>query len=205
NKCYIAKDPQRKPEGIPHETVRDNGRLNVVFLSRICEKKNLLGAIQILENAKGNVNFSIYGNIEDENYYNLCVQEMSKLKNNITCEYKGIADSEDVPKILSQYDVFLFPTHGENFGHVISEALSAGVIPVISDTTPWLDFKEYNAGYVINHSDLAAFTECIDLLSSVDENKLKEMSANVIDYYARQYNDSITNNGYTEMFDELLR
>lgn len=204
NKCYIAKDPQRKPGCVVHDKFKENGILNVVFLSRICEKKNLLGAVEILGNVQENVSFSIYGNLEDESYYKLCLDKLKTLPENISWEYKGIADSEEVPEILSHYDVFLFPTQGENFGHVISEALSAGVIPVISDTTPWLDFDKSGAGYVIDHSDIKAFSDCIDKLASMDELSLKRISANVTDYYLKQYNESIINNGYTEMFDELL-
>lgn len=204
NKCYVAEDPQRAiDDSLIHTEYKKDGVLGVVFLSRISEKKNLLGAVNILSKVKGSVNFSIYGNIEDEAYYEKCVEKLKALPNNIKWEYKGIADSEKVPEILSQYDVFLFPTHGENFGHVISEALLAGTIPVISDTTPWLDFDENIVGFVISHENYDEFSKCIDKLFSMETKELKEISDNAKAYYERKYNGAKEGSSYREMFNEV--
>ena len=204
DKIFIAEDPQRKTNTtLSNKTYRKNNKLNVVFLSRISEKKNLYGAAQILSNVKGNVCFDVYGNMEDEEYYTKCLEVISEFPSNVNYKYMGEAASEDVPKILSKYDVFLFPTHGENFGHVISEALSAGVIPVISDTTPWLDFNDKNCGFVISHDDLNMFSECIDKLCDMPIDELKEISRNAIEYYKQKYDQSYRNNGYKKIFDML--
>lgn len=204
NKCYVAEDPQRAiDDSLIHTEYKKDGVLGVVFLSRISEKKNLLGAVNILSKVKGSVNFSIYGNIEDEAYYEKCVEKLKALPSNIKWEYKGIADSEKVPEILSQYDVFLFPTHGENFGHVISEALLAGTIPVISDTTPWLDFDENKVGFVISHENYDEFSKCIDKLFSMETKELEEISDNAKAYYERKYNGAKEGSSYREMFNEV--
>lgn len=206
NKCFIARDPQRMiDEKVCHDGFRKDGKLQVVFISRISEKKNLSGAIDILSRVSGAVNFSIYGNIEDKEYYEKCLQKLNVLPDNISYEYKGIAASEDVPKILSDYDVFLFPTHGENFGHVISEALMAGTIPVISDTTPWLDFDDKHAGFVVKHDSIDSFVRIIDSLCSMEDSGLAELSDNAVSYYRENYAESIKNNGYRVMYEELLR
>lgn len=205
NRCFVAEDPQRKPgELLSHKSYRENNILKVVFISRICEKKNLLGAAEILKKVKGNVCFHIYGNMEDKQYYARCLDVLNSLPQNIKYEYKGEALSEEVPKVFSEYDVFLFPTHGENFGHVISEALSAGTIPVISNTTPWLDFDEYRCGYVISHGDINSFSEYIDRLCNMPISDLEEMSENAISYYIHRYNNAHENNGYKKIFDTLI-
>jgi len=213
NKCFIAEDMPRKPEdNTSHQACREDGILKVVFLSRICEKKNLSMAIDALLNVKSKVSFSIYGNIEDENYWKKCCKKLEKLPDNITWSYEGELDSENVVKTLAKYDVFLFPTLGENFGHVISEAMSAGCIPVISDTTPWLDLNEKNAGCVIplykadngNKANVEGFTEIISTLCDMDSEKIKVMSDNAVKYALDKYNTAINKNGYMEMFDELI-
>ena len=206
NKCFIARDPERAiDESIPHNEFKKNGRLSVVFLSRISEKKNLYGATEILSKVKGDIDFTVYGNIEDKDYYDKCIKNLEILPDNVRFEYKGIADSEDVPKILSEYDVFLFPTLGENFGHVISEALLAGTIPVISDTTPWLDLDDKNAGFVINVGDNSSFAKTIDKLYQMSNEELLAISNNAKAYYKRNYEESVNNNGYRVMYEELLR
>ena len=43
----------------------------------------------------------------------------------------------------NNFDLFTFPTRGENFGHVIPEALSAGTPIILSDQTPWQKDKSF--------------------------------------------------------------
>lgn len=212
NKCYIAEDPQRAPESVvKHVNFKKDDCLNVVFLSRICEKKNLLGAISILKNCKSKIRFHIYGTMEDSIYYEKCVQELKKLPDNVLFEYKGEATSENVINVLSQYDVFLFPTFGENFGHVISESLLSGTIPVLSDTTPWLDLNEKKAGFVIPFYDSKKcfnendFADCIDYISGLTLTDLKIMSDNCVKYYLEKYQQSVCDNGYVNMFEDLIK
>ncbi len=143
--CHLAEDLPRKPEKITHTTVSDKGSLRVVFLSRISKKKNLLLCAKILQGiTEGNIIFDIYGNKEDADYWKECEQELRKLPDNIKWSYKGEADSEKVIDIFSDYDVFLFPTMAENYGHVIFEAMAGGCVPVISDRTPWNSEKTKN-------------------------------------------------------------
>src|SRR5581483_8212658 len=61
----------------------------------------------------------------------------------------------------------LFPTHGENYGHVIREALAAGCPVIISDQTPWRGLEALGVGWDLALSDPQAFTgvlqRCIDM------------------------------------------
>lgn len=205
NKCYIAEDPQRLPGEKRSRNIMEDGVLKVVFLSRISEKKNLLYAARILKGVKNKIVFHIYGIMEDTKYYERCEEELKKLPENISWKYMGEADSEKVPQILSEYDVFLFPTLGENFGHVISEALSSGTIQVISDTTPWLDLEEKNAGYVLSLNDEKSFTECIDKMCEMSADELNKISENAVDYYIDKYNESVKKSGYISIFSELIK
>lgn len=154
--CHLAEDLPRKPEKITHTTVSDKGNLRIIFLSRISKKKNLLLCAKILQGiTEGNIIFDIYGNQEDVDYWKECEQELRKLSDNIKWSYKGEADSEKVVDIFSKYDVFLFPTMAENYGHVIFEAMAGGCVPVISDRTPWDSEKTNNVLSCIKLDDNA--------------------------------------------------
>lgn len=67
-----------------------------------------------------------------------------------------------VPDKLAEYDLFFLPTLGENFGHVIAEALSSGLPVLISDTTPWRDLAEKSLGWDIPLNEVDRFAECIE-------------------------------------------
>jgi len=146
--CHLAEDLPRKPKEIRHITETDAGNLKVIFLSRISRKKNLVFAVRVLQEAKGNLIFDIYGNKEDISYWRECEEELKKLPENVKWNYMGEADAEQVVKIFSEYDVFLFPTVAENYGHVIFEAMAGGCVPIISDKTPWTNEKMGGCGEI---------------------------------------------------------
>ena len=48
---------------------------------------------------------------------------------------------------MAANDLFFLPTRGENFGHVIAEALSVGTPVLISDQTPWRKLAAVGLGH----------------------------------------------------------
>jgi glycosyltransferase involved in cell wall biosynthesis len=126
---------------------KNPGALKVVFVSRIVPKKNLLQAIQMLKNISGEVEFNIYGPAEDRAYWRLCEDGISALPGNVHVEFRSVVEHSAVGRIFSAHHLFLFPTLGENYGHVIFEALTAGCPVLISNHTPWKDLEQSNAGW----------------------------------------------------------
>ena len=68
----------------------------------------------------------------------------------------------EVVGTFSKYDLFLFPSGGENYGHVIAESLSSGTPVLISKNTPWLDLESQNLGWDIDLKDMDSFVEIIE-------------------------------------------
>jgi glycosyltransferase involved in cell wall biosynthesis len=60
----------------------------------------------------------------------------------------------------------LFPTLGENYGHVICEALNAGCPVLISNQTPWRNLQEKGVGWDFPLEEEERFTatlqQCVD-------------------------------------------
>ncbi len=52
--------------------------------------------------------------------------------------------------------LFLLPSHSENFGLVIAEALAAGMPALVTDTTPWRELAGHRAGWCVPWADYAA-------------------------------------------------
>jgi glycosyltransferase involved in cell wall biosynthesis len=108
-----------------------------IFLARIVRMKNLDFAIRCLEGLKCPFIFDIYGPIEDAVYWEECQRLIADTGLSASITYCGSVTPDEVPNLLTNYDFLLLPTLGENYGHVIVEALSSGVPVVISDRTPW--------------------------------------------------------------------
>lgn len=154
---------------------KEPGVLRVVFLSRITAKKNLHYALDVLRGVRGTVQFDIYGpTMRDEEYWEECQQVIATMPENIRVTYHGAVEPEQVPKVFASHDVFLFPTRGENFGHVILEALSAGCPMLLSDQTPWRGLEKEGVGWDLPLDQPERFTSVLDRLVEMgaDEHKL---------------------------------
>ncbi|MCO5297516.1 MAG: glycosyltransferase family 4 protein [Fimbriimonadaceae bacterium] len=138
-----------------------SGELKLVFVSRVSRKKNLDGAIRMLRSVRGRVIFDIYGPLEDPAYWEECLRETRDLPESIEVRHRGSLPHEQVFGALQAYDAFFMPTHGENFGHAILEAMAAGLPVVISDKTAWRGLEAAGAGWDLPLSDEAAFTRVV--------------------------------------------
>ena len=137
---HVAEDPVRLevgPSSLSAPIPNNDGTLRIVFISRISPMKNLDGLLQILATLTRPIRFDIYGPIEDRVYWASCAALIAKLPSHIEVSWKGELAPDAVSPVFSTYDLFAFPTLGENFGHVIFEALRAGTPVLISDRTPW--------------------------------------------------------------------
>lgn len=170
---FLTNLPSLPKEDLSHPE-KEPGKAKFVFFSRIVPKKNLISAIKFFESIKGEVFFDIYGPIEDVDYWNECQSAITKLPQNITVNYKGLIDHNDVFAVLSQYDAFLFPTLSENFGHVISEALFSECPAIISDQTPWRGLEEAGAGWDIGLNDIDGFRAVIQTIVNCKDDEEKK-------------------------------
>jgi len=171
------------------------GSLDVVFLSRITRKKNLMGALRCLAGVRGALKFDIYGPREDVGYWAECERALSQLPSNIEARYVGVVDPTEVPRVMSSYHLFFLPTHSENFGHVIVEAISAGTPVLISDTTPWQQLSTQHVGWDLPVNDVAAFRAALQEMADMNQEELNAMSDAATRYAAAVLgNDAVDRN-----------
>lgn len=146
---------------------KTKGCLKIVFLSRISRMKNLDGALKMLNGLKGKIQFSIYGPMEDKTYWAECQKIISSLSENIEVLYCGSVDHDKTSAVMREHDLLFLPTLGENFGHVILEALCTGCPVLISDQTPWRGLEEKGIGWDLALSKPEMFQDvlqrCVDM------------------------------------------
>jgi glycosyltransferase involved in cell wall biosynthesis len=152
------------------------GALRAVFLSRISPMKNLDGALRMLAMTRMPMSLDIYGNQESAEYWRECERLMQDLPSHVTVNYHGNVPPEEVIDVMAAYDLFFLPTLGENFGHVILEALLAGCPVLISDRTPWRQLQEKRAGYELRLDQPDAFVEALEKFSAMDDMHFQEWS-----------------------------
>ncbi len=154
--------PQKLSTKVPAKASKGPGQLRLVWLSRIVPIKNLLGAIEVLATVQSKVSIDIYGPQEDLGYWEQCKVALERLPENISATYRGALSPDSTIQTLAQYDALLFLTHGENFGHVILEALLAACPLIISDQTPWKSLAERKIGFDLPLGDKRAIRDAIE-------------------------------------------
>jgi glycosyltransferase involved in cell wall biosynthesis len=163
--------------------------LKICFLGRISPVKNLDYALRVLSKVKKPVLFNIYGPIEDNHYWNECLNIIKLLPSYIRVNYKGSIENIAVTSMLSKHDLFFLPTKGENFGHVILESMSSGTPILISNTTPWRNLEKFGVGWDISLKSPDAFTAAIEKAASINQNDFKKLRITVREYAEKFTND----------------
>jgi glycosyltransferase involved in cell wall biosynthesis len=165
------------------------GNLKICFISRLSPKKNLDYVLRILQKANYPLELDIYGPIEDVVYWNLCEDLIRSMKTKVKVSYKGIADHSNIRETFALYDLFFFPTKGENYGHVIIEAMLAGTPVLLSNTTPWRDLERIGVGWDLPLTDQDAFVKAIEACLLKNNNDYIEWKQKVQEYAVEKISD----------------
>lgn len=169
----------------PDRAAKRPGAARIVFLSRIARKKNLDGAIRALGDIQGEIEFDIFGPIEDAAYWRGCERLLARLPTTVRARYRGAVPPECVHEVLAGYHLLFLPTRGENFGHVILEALLAGCPVLVSDQTPWCELAGRGVGWDLPLGAPERFLAALDELVQMDAATFADWSAR-----ARQFGAS---------------
>lgn len=68
----------------------------------------------------------------------------------------AVFDGANRPPPYAVASLFLLPSHSENFGLVIAEALATGVPALVTDTTPWSGLQANGCGWCVSWENYGA-------------------------------------------------
>lgn len=182
-------------------TSKKPGQLRLVFVSRIFPKKNIKYALEVLKQiTEGHIIFDIYGPMEDKTYWVECEEIIKQMPPNVKVSYCGEAEHKEIPHIFEQYHAFFFPTLGENYGHVIVEAMMNNCLCILSKgVTPWDDYIEtLDIGAEL--SDPEKFLNIVKRLVEFSQDQFLK-AANMNSAYIQKKTDSAK---YMKLYCELL-
>lgn len=180
---------------------KKEGRVQLVFCSRISKMKNLEFLLNCLKSVNVNVSLDIFGPYEDKTYLMSCKKLIEELPKNIQVEFCGAVPSHQMYGTLKEYDLFVLPTLGENFGQIIWEALASSVPVLISDRTPWQQLESSKVGWDVSLNNPDAFVGAIGTVSKMNESEHAAMRQRcrqfAIDYLDRNNSITLMKNLYT--------
>ncbi|MDP9040505.1 MAG: glycosyltransferase, partial [Bacteroidota bacterium] len=94
------------------------GSLRAVYVSRIIPKKNLVFFLRLLSRLPEDVQmqFDIYGEVEDTAYWDHAKQIIAALPGNIVVKDHGAIPHTEVNTVLEASHIFVLPSLAENYG-----------------------------------------------------------------------------------------
>ena len=108
---------------------------------------------------------------------------IENLPKNITVNYKGVVTPNRINLILSSYDLFILPSRGESYGHVILEALTSSTPVMISNKTPWKTVK--NAITVLSLKNKKKWTSEIEKWVDFGDDKVLKRRISALNFAKR--------------------
>lgn len=176
--------------------------LRCVFYSRLSPKKGLdilCEALVGLPQTSSQVVVDIYGPEEDHEYVEKSKKTISGASQQVSVTFRGPIAHHLALDTLAQYDFMLFPTHGENFGHVIAEALAASLPVVCTDTTPWTPVLSHGGGIVVNQNSPEEWVNVITQLAGLAPREKDRMKVDA----SLAYDEWMSSRDSTHVFDRF--
>ncbi len=119
----------------------------VLFLSRIHRKKGLLNLVETWARLRPE-GWRVVIAGPDENGHKAEVRQRI-VKHDLTDDFLFVGPIQGKEKweLYQSADLFVLPTHSENFGIVVVEALACGTPVITTRGAPWRDLAEYDCGW----------------------------------------------------------
>jgi len=158
----------------------------ILFLSRVHVKKGinfLIEAVAAIYNEYKTINEEcpidrcIIAGDGDVAYIHELRGMASRLGVNHIIDFIGGVYGELKWELFRQADLFVLPTHSENFGIVVAEALASGTPVITTKGTPWQELKEYRCGWWTEIGTKATTKAIREFLQCSDE-QLEKMGKN---------------------------
>lgn len=100
--------------------------------------------------------------------------------------FTGPVYSETKDWLYQHSRFFVLPSHSENFGGVILEALAAGTPCIATKGTPWQSLAEHHCGWWVDDC-VEAIKESLSSCLKIDNDNYNQMSSNARDYVSKNY------------------
>lgn len=133
----------------------------LLYLSRVHPKKGLVELIRALEELTipedQRWRLVVVGD-GPQDYVNACHHAAAKLKNKLQIDWHGAIWGDQKWTYLQAADLLCLPTHSENFGLIVLEALEVGTPVFTTLETPWKPVGDAGFGWVtpVTHGDFVA-------------------------------------------------
>jgi glycosyltransferase involved in cell wall biosynthesis len=189
------------PANIPNVTKRLNDVLNLIFFSRIEEKKGLDILLQSLKFIKVPFKLTIAGSGQQTYIDHLKTQVTDQT---ITDKIVWVGfHNNDKFDLLASQDLFMLPSHDENFGNAVIESLSVGTPVLISENVGLADYvSDNNLGWICK----TTVGSISDNINAIGNNKsvLQNIRQNAPDIIQKHFSPDTLVQQYIRYYQHII-
>ncbi len=195
----IIKNGIDIPKENPERVWMPDGKLRLLFMGRLHPKKgieNLLHAMRILSEK---CTLTICGTGDDD--YRLSLKNIiDSFSIAERVHFAGHVEGDLKAEVFRNSDVCIVPSHTENFGMVVAEALAHGVPVIASKGTPWSEIIGHQCGLWVEN-DPASLVAAITAMRS---KNLYQMGSNGRRWLKEEFSWDIIARGMLSLYQRLI-
>lgn len=208
-KILVLHNSVKISENFNKEIKTDNEKVTFLFMGRCSNRKGVYDLLDIVENIKNDNEYT-------ENNFELLLAgdgELEKIKNIINVKkidnivkVLGWVDEKEREELLKKSDVFILPSYNEGLPMAMLEAMSRGLVPVVSSVGGIPEvIKDGLNGYINEAGDKEAFyTNMVNLICHKD--LIFKIGKNAFDTVYNDFNSEkemmILDKLYKEILDQ---
>ena len=160
----------------------------IVFLSRIHPKKGvdvLLRCWKRIADDNQDWELLIYGP-ENRDGYRAKMKTLAETEEIPRVSFPGAVYDDAKWEVLFKADLFVLPTHSENFGVAVAEALSCRTPCIVTKGAPWSGLPSHDCGWWVNNAE-AAIEAAMREAVALPPERLEEMGSKGRDWMERSF------------------
>lgn len=176
----------------------------ILFLSRVHVKKGINFLIEAVAQLKGELQGYIVciAGEGDESYVAELKQQTLLLGVSHLIHFVGGVYGDQKWELYQEADVFVLPTHSENFGIVVLEALASGTPVLTTKGTPWKELEDCHCGWWIEVGTKALVKALRDFLQ-FSESELEGYGRRGRELVEERYSTKAVASQFFEMYKYL--
>lgn len=203
NPVAVIPNPVPIPSFIDELTNERNIK-RVGFLGRLHPRKNvevLLDAWIRLGDKTKRAQLVVMG--KGEPAYEVMLKERVKQSGLTNVEFAGFVTGREKFERLASLTVLCVPSDFENFGMIVTEALSVGTPVIASLGTPWQELNAQHCGFWVSN-DVQTLAETIATVLFLPDEEIRTMGENGKRLVQEKYQDTQVARMMQQLYDWIL-
>lgn len=198
--------PNFTEEGFAPSTcpLKPKDRWNFIYFGRICKEKNVLFTIDLFNHICDkyvNSHLSIIGG-GPEDYCKNVEEKIQSSQNKDKITRIGRTSHDDLKKIMDSQHFFIFPSNEPREGHsnALNEAMSYGIVPIVSDNN-FLPSIVENMQLVVREMTLEKYSKVI--YDIIESGSYDDISQEMYDRIQNNFTQTVVGKKLNEIIDTL--